>query len=502
MLKRFFKVIESASAFWSGFAKSKKKREFLQKNSGPATSQFIFILLVLLSCFVVYSAMKPAVKGICRLALQSDTAELEGMRERIIGVEARKVTLGTTQREVKSIGTLKANREVVIKSEINAKIQEILFTEGAEVTKGEELIKFEDDYFRSEKEKYEAEYKLRKGEFERSEKLFHQKVGSQKTYDEALAQMHAAKAQLESARYQLSKTTIRAPFDGIIGILKGSVSPGNIVQQHTDIVDIVDNSKVKVEFMVPAKYIEDISVGQSVEITVDAFKDRVFSGAVDAIDSEVDPKNHSILVRGVIPNQSGTLKHGMFANVKLITGEKSDVVMVDEDALDREGSIEFVWVIDEKRRAYRKRVLTGAKDSSGVEIVAGLKEGEIVVVTGQLKLTDGSKTKILNESDFSDETEKNTDEQKEIDQTSDEIEKDPGKEEAKKNEDAEESKEDTTDLKESKKGSDVKSSDDKGEGGKDTKDDSKEKKEDIKTPLEDQDIGELDSKGFTSRNTK
>ncbi|MDR0640209.1 MAG: efflux RND transporter periplasmic adaptor subunit [Holosporales bacterium] len=366
-------------------------------------TQIIVLLAVLLSGSVFYHAMKPAIKGICQIVLRTDE-EMPSMLGRVVGVEAKKATLGNTLREIRAIGVLKANAEVVIKSELQTgKIIEIAFDEGAEVTKGQVLIKFEEGYYKSERDKAEADYMLRKCEFERVEKLFKQKVGAQKTYDEALAAMKSAKAQLDTASFQLSKTVIKAPFDGTIGIMKGSVSPGNIIQQQADLVYLVDNSVVKVEFMVPVKYIEDIAVGQNVEITVDAFGDRVFTGVVDAIDSEVDVRNHSIMVRAVIQNKSGALKHGMFASVKLVTGEKSNVVLVDEDALDREGSIEFVWVIDDKGRAYRKRVLSGAKDTNGVEILAGLKAGEIVVVTGQLKLTDGAKAKILNAQDFADD---------------------------------------------------------------------------------------------------
>jgi membrane fusion protein (multidrug efflux system) len=344
-------------------------------------------------------------KGVCRLVLQTEE-DFPNLMGRVIGIEAKRAWLGTTQREVKAIGVLKSNAEVVIRTELpTGKISEILFTEGTEVTKGQVLIKFEDSYYLSEKSKYEAEYIMRKGEFERAKKLYSQKAGTQKTYDEALAGVTSAKAQLDSAAFQLSKTVIKAPFTGTIGILKGSVTPGNIVQQNTELVNIVDNSVVKIDFTVPVKYIEDIAVGQVVEISVDAFKGRTFSGTVEAIDSEVDMRNHSILVRAVIQNRSSALRHGMFANVKLVTGEKSEVVLIDEDALDREGSIEFVWVIDEKGRAYRKRVLTGAKDESGVEVLAGLKEGEIVVITGQLKLTDGSITKILNKKEFDEDAE-------------------------------------------------------------------------------------------------
>ncbi|MDR1289293.1 MAG: efflux RND transporter periplasmic adaptor subunit [Holosporales bacterium] len=388
-----------------------------------------------MACYVFYQSLKPAMKGFCRVVLQADE-ELPDMGGRIIGVEARKAWLGTTQREVKAIGVVKSNADVVIRTELpTGKISEILFTEGAEVTKGQDLIKFEDGYYLSEKNKYEAEYIMRKGEFDRVKKLYSQKVGTQKTYDEALAGVTAAKAQLDSAAFQLSKTVIKAPFTGTIGILKGSATPGNIVQQNTELVTIVDNSVVKIEFMVPVKYIDDIAVGQNVEISVDAYKGRAFSGAVDAIDSEVDVRNHSILVRAVIPNKNGALKHGMFASVKLVTGEKSDVILIDEDALDREGSIEFVWVIDEKNRAYRKRVLTGAKDASGVEVLAGLKDGDIVVVTGQLKLTDGSLTKILNKSEMGEDS---TDD-------SDKGDSEPATEESTNNEESAKDGEDTPD---------------------------------------------------------
>lgn len=400
MLSKVKELLKSCLRFWKSFILNPNKKTFLKDHQSEFKSQVIVLLSTALISFVFYSSMKPAVKGACRVILRSDESQFEVGMGRVTGVEAMKAKRGTTLREIKSIGTLKANAEVVIKSEIAGKISEILFTEGSEVRKGDTLIKFEDDLYRAEKAKYEAEYSLNKGEYDRVNSLYNKNVGSKKTYDEAFARMQASKAQLDSANAQLNRTIIKAPFDGVIGILRGPASPGNIVQQQTELVYIVDNSTVRVEFSVPAKYIDDVAVGQNVEITVDAFKDRVFTGTVDAIDSEIDTRNHSVLVRAVIPNKNKNLKHGMFANVKLITGEKNDVILIDEDALLREGSIEYVWVIDDKGRAYRKRVLSGAKDINGVEILAGLRDGEIVVTTGQLKLTEGGKTKILNKDDI------------------------------------------------------------------------------------------------------
>ena len=392
-------ALKSCFTFWKSFICEADKKEFLRKNQGSFKTQIIVLLATILVCFVIYSSMRPAVRGVCRIVLRSAESGMDMGFDRVIGVEAKKVKVGTTLREVKSIGTLKANAEVVIKAEISGKIAEILFEEGSKVHKGDTLIKFEDDLYKAEKDKYEAEYTMLKAEYERVDNLYKQKVGSKKAYDEAFAKMQSAQAQLASATAQLART-VKAPFDGTIGILKGSVTPGNMVQQQTELVYIVDNSMMKVEFSVPAKYIDDVAPGQNVEITVDAYSGKVFSGTVDAIDSEVDTKNHSILVKAIIPNKNGNLRHGMFANVRLVTGEKSGVVLIDEDALLREGSIEYVWVLDDKMRAHSKRVLSGAKDINGVEIVAGLREGETVVTTGQLKLSEGLMTKILNKEEY------------------------------------------------------------------------------------------------------
>ncbi len=400
MFLKIKEAIKSCFIFWKSFISEKDKKKFLHQNHGSFKTQIIVLLTTILVCFVLYSSMRPAVRGVCRIVLRSAESGMDMGFDRVVGVEAKKVVIGTTLREIKSIGTLKANAEVVIKAEISGKIAEILFEEGSKVHKGDTLIKFEDDLYKAEKDKYEAEYTMMKAEYERVDNLYKQKVGSKKAYDEAFAKMQSAQAQLSSATAQLARTVIKAPFDGTIGILKGSVTPGNMVQQQTELVYMVDNSMMKVEFSVPAKYIDDVAPGQNVEITVDAYSGKVFSGTVDAIDSEVDTKNHSVLVKAVIPNKNGYLRHGMFANVRLVTGEKSGVVLIDEDALLREGSIEYVWVIDEKMRAHSKRVLSGAKNINGVEIVAGLRDGETVVTTGQLKLSEGVKTKILNKEEY------------------------------------------------------------------------------------------------------
>ena len=398
MFKILFRSIKNCFVFWKDFFISDNKKVFWANNSSKASGATIVILCFALGGVVLYHALKPVVKGGCKMILQADAQQMMGMQDSVAGIEAVKVELGTSLKELKSIGLLKANKEAIIKSEISGKIKEVLFTEGSDVSKGDELIKFEDDGNKAEVEKYEAEYALRQNEFNMNKTLYQQKAGSQQKYKESEASMKVARANLSNAKFQLSRTVIKAPFKGRIGILKGATYPGNVIQPNTELVYLVDNSKIKVEFLIPAKYIEDIAVGQAVEVTLEAFPNKVFSGAVEAIDSAIDTKNHSILVKAVIPNENGTLQHGMLANVTLITGEKSNVIVISDDALDREGQHEFVWIIDDKYRSYRRKVITGAKSENGVEIVAGLQAGDKVVTSGQLKLQDGKKVKILNEA--------------------------------------------------------------------------------------------------------
>ncbi|NCB49044.1 MAG: efflux RND transporter periplasmic adaptor subunit, partial [Clostridia bacterium] len=254
MIKKIFQFLKSCFSFWKNFATSKNKKEFLSEKAGELKTQIIILLLSAFSVFVVYNSLKPAVRGVCRIILQSEEDENDGMDDRVAGIEAEKVKAGTTLRQIKSIGILKGNAEVVIKSEIPGKIQGIQFTEGSHVEKNQELIVFEDDLYKANKARAEAECELAKGDFERQKKLFQGKAGSQKIYEEALAKMNSAKAELDKAAYELSRTRIKAPFSGTVGIMK--ISAGNIVEQHRDLVNLVDNSLVKVEFWIPAKYIE------------------------------------------------------------------------------------------------------------------------------------------------------------------------------------------------------------------------------------------------------
>jgi membrane fusion protein (multidrug efflux system) len=137
---------------------------------------------------------------------------------------------------------------------------------------------------------------------------------------------------------------------------------------------------MKIDFKVPEKFVHDVGVGQSAEIRIDAFKDRVFLASVEAVDSKVDPDSHSLALRATTDNDNGELFAGLFANVSLIIGERGNTVMVDESAIVREGTIETVWVI-EKGKARQKLVKTGVREKNMVEISAGINQTSCYSIT-------------------------------------------------------------------------------------------------------------------------
>lgn len=370
--------------------------KFLKKLN---SSQIALLTLAIIICFlslwfVSLRVGKPIVRSICIAAMSTERPIDREQRVRVI--EAQTVNLGTVSKRINTVGHLHANAMVVVKSEISGRIAELLFTEGGSVKRGDLIIRFEDAEHKAAVQIAEGELEHAKSSFERISKLHEQKAASSKQLDEENARLKMAEGKLLQAKANLEKANIKAPFDGNIGII--NISPGAFVQAATELVTIVDNKSVKVTFKVPEKNIHDVGAGQVVEVKVSAFKEQVFTGTIEAVDAKVEQESHSIQVKGIIPNPDNLLRDGLFANVSLIVGEKGNSMTVDESSVDRIGEIEYVWVV-ERGRAEKRRVLTGARENGQVEIVAGLQPGQIVVTSGQIKLSDGAKVKISNMPD-------------------------------------------------------------------------------------------------------
>lgn len=366
---------------------------FFKDNKNSWSMVALGLIAGLLTIWLALKALRPMTHAVCSYILESNEDKGMGREGRVVAIEAEIAKISTMTKRIETVGKINANAIVTVRSEISGRIREILFTEGGSVKKDDVIIQFEDADQQAALKQAEAELVLNKANFERSEKLHEQKIGSVKDYDKAKAELNVAEAKLEAARSGLAKTKIVSTIEGTIGLT--TFCNGSYVQPNQDLVTIVDSTPVVVEFKVPEKFVHEIGVGQQADIKMETFKDRIFTANVRAIDAKVDSDSHSLSVKANISNEDGALKPGLFARVSLIIGEKGDTMSVNESAVDRDGEIEFVWVV-EKGKASRRRVLTGVRENGRIEIIAGLKADQIVVTAGQIKLADGVRVKITN----------------------------------------------------------------------------------------------------------
>lgn len=307
-------------------------------------------------------------------------------------VDAVRVSSTTLRDDINAAGSIRSNEAVVIRPEVAGRITKLNFGDGQAVKKGQVLVEFDSTVNQAEVQQAKAELSIAKANFERNDELARQKFISIRARDESAANVQVLEAKLALAQARLSKLEIRAPFSGIVGMR--TVSIGDYVKDGADLVNLEDISSVKVDFRIPEKFADRVGRGQELEVIVDALPDKPFRAKVDAIDPQVDSSGRSALLRGRIPNPDGKLKPGMFARVRLTLAERKDALVIPEEAIVPQGAKSTVWkIVDGK--AVRAEVRTGMRRDAKVEIVEGLKLGDVVVAAGQLRLSrDGTPVRI------------------------------------------------------------------------------------------------------------
>lgn len=310
-------------------------------------------------------------------------------------IEAIKIETHDIEDSVVTIGSLKANESVVIRPEITGRVKEILFKEGEPVEKGRVLILLEDEVAHAELEDAKANFILAKANYQRTKKLYKQNFNSGASYDEAQANLMKAQAQVEIKQAFLKKTKIVAPFAGVIGLR--TVSPGDYVQPGQNLVNLEDISPIKVDFNLPEVYATQVKNGQSIEFMTDTLAGQTHKGNVYAINPRLDENGRSLCVRAQASNDRNLLRPGMFVKITVILKKRLNSLLVAEEAIVPIGKDQFVYLVKDNKAHFTK-VQLGLRKDGKIEILKGLKAGDVVVTAGQLKLQDGAPVSIQVES--------------------------------------------------------------------------------------------------------
>lgn len=304
-------------------------------------------------------------------------------------VPARAVTLAN---EISAVGTLVANESVMIRPEVAGRVAAIHFNEGQPVAAGARLVSLDAAEVRAQLEASRADERLALQRSERSDELFKKNFISRQALDDAREAWRKTTARRQEDEARLSKTELRAPFAGIVGLRQ--VSAGAYLRAGDDIARLDRIDAMKLDFRVPETYLGKLRREQPVRVRVDAYPDELFQGRVYAVETTVDDKTRTVMLRARVPNTGARLKPGMFARVGLELDSRGGVVVVPEQAINPRGEKYFLFkVVDGK--ADRVEVTLGTRRPGEVEIAKGIAAGDMVITENQPMLQPGMAVTIV-----------------------------------------------------------------------------------------------------------
>ncbi|MFN3461327.1 MAG: efflux RND transporter periplasmic adaptor subunit [Oceanibaculum sp.] len=309
-------------------------------------------------------------------------------------VEVAEVTVDTVRSEITAIGSLLPNEAVTIQPEISGRISRILFEDVQQVERGAPLVELDSEILRAELAQAQANLSLSRANFERADTLLKQGTGTVRARDEAVARLRSDEAGLDLAKARLEKTTIRAPFSGVLGLR--SISLGRYITPADTIVTLQQIDPLKAEFRLPEIYLTAIRVGQKIEMTADALSGERFSGEIYAIDPQIDVNGRSLRIRALVPNPERSLFPGLFVRLTIIADTRMNAVLVPESAITPVGQKRYVYRLVSGKVALTE-VELGARRPGMVEVLSGLSPKDVVVVAGQLRLRDGIAVEVVGE---------------------------------------------------------------------------------------------------------
>jgi membrane fusion protein (multidrug efflux system) len=288
---------------------------------------------------------------------------------------------------VPATGQVEAVQSIELRPEVEGRLVRILVPEGREVARGTPLFKIDDAELRAEVARAAAERDLARQALGRTRDLLAQRASSQADLERAEATARGTEAAYELLRTRLDRTTVRAPFAGVLG--QRFVSVGDYVTTDTRLASLHTVSPHRAVFRVSERYARELEPGQRVAFRVAAVPGREFTGVVDFVDPVVQLPGRTITVKAEVPNPRRELHPGMFIEARLATDVRPSAVIIPEDAvLPLQGST-YVWVVSDGKAA-RREVRLGVRTPGWVEAASGVEAGEQVVVGGQERLTDGA----------------------------------------------------------------------------------------------------------------
>ncbi len=314
---------------------------------------------------------------------------------------------------VQSIGTLIAIKGVNVAPEVSGIVKDYFFESGDNVDKGAKLVQLDTSVEEAELAKNRAVLIEANADLARQASLVKRAIVSQATVDTTTSKRDAAAAEVRRMEAMIAQKNIVAPFAGKLGLRR--MEKGQYVKAGDPLVWLQALDPIWIDFPVPEGDVGKLKKGAPVELSVNAYPKEVFKGEIEAFDARVAEDTRTLMVRARLPNPDHKLLPGMFANVKVLTGEPKQLVTVPRTAVTYGLYGDSVWVVKEgkpepqktastgdvavpepKLTVERRFVRVGPSREETVAILEGVNAGEQVVTSGQLKLHPDAAIKIDN----------------------------------------------------------------------------------------------------------
>jgi len=301
------------------------------------------------------------------------------------------------QPRMEAVGSLKALRGADLAPEVSGIVSQIHFQSGETVKSGTVLLEMDARSDLAKLQSLKATLELAKKNYVRDQEQFKEQIVSQATLDADLADLQRTEAQVAEQQALVDKKTIRAPFDGRLGIRM--VDLGQYLNPGMKIVTLQTLDPIFVDFFLPQKEVSRIVIGHEVEVTADAYPEQVFRGVITAIDPKVDTSTRNVGIRATIRNPKQQLLPGMFATTRIVTGKPGRFITLPQTAIVFNPYGNVVYLALEKGKnvqgkpnliAMQKFVKTGETRGDQIAVLEGVKEGDLIITSGQIKLRNGT----------------------------------------------------------------------------------------------------------------
>ncbi len=292
---------------------------------------------------------------------------------------------------IEALGTTLANESAQVTAAVTEKVVAVHFEDGQRVQAGELLITLRQNEERAQRAAALEQLAENQRELKRLETLLKEDVVPQRDYDERLTLLNVTRQRIREIEARISDRTIRAPFDGILGLRQ--VSVGALVEPGDLITTIDDLSRIKLDFNVPATYLSVLQPGSSIHAYSSGWGDERFEGTVATIGTRIDPETRAVLIRAIIPNNEMRLRPGLLMTVQLLNRQR-EALMIPEEALVPVQRRHYVLTVGEDLTVERKPVSIGQRQPGMVEVTQGLSPGERVIVRGTTRVQPGQKVSI------------------------------------------------------------------------------------------------------------